>query len=186
MSAPLNEDTPRILSEFSSMANPPIESVLKDKTLEVMLTDGEVGNRGAFDCFVGSVARGFSMFRTPEDSHGSLNSMISLPIENLIFDVLYHRSLPVSPPRLTVFNRVGTGLTTLIPEQDEEPLPIHQPVSVMVGSPPALATALVPRYTEMFRAVCRNGREPRGDEGLPAIAPLATDAFDCGVELGSA
>jgi hypothetical protein len=65
MSAPLNEDTPRILSEFSSMANPPIESVLKDKTLEVMLTDGEVGNRGAFDCFVGSVARGFSMFRTP-------------------------------------------------------------------------------------------------------------------------
>jgi hypothetical protein len=176
----LGDDGPRILSEFCSKGELPIETVTTEKSIEKMLVGGEVGNRGAFDCYFGSIARGLSMYRTETDTRADLYSMISLPIEHLVFDILYHRSLPVPVPQMTIYNRVGRGLQDMVTGPDDDVLPIQMPITILAGSPPAVATALVPRYTEMFRVVCErmgvNPSEMRGYRFSLRWPPLSSIA----------
>ncbi len=151
--AGLNGDAPRILSEFGSTLQPPIEAVTSDRWTEHFLTGGEVGNRGAFDCFYTSMWRGFPIYRTPTDTYGEYASTITLPIEHLVFDVLYHKSLAVPTPSLLVFSRPGGGLHDPAERREENVLPIQQRVTPLAGSPPAVATPLVPRYGELVSSV---------------------------------
>ncbi|MBZ0170853.1 MAG: hypothetical protein K8E66_00585, partial [Phycisphaerales bacterium] len=117
---------------------------------------------GAFDCFYGDMIRaGASRYQTADDVSGEFGATITVPSEQLVFDLIYHQDLEfVARAETLVYsysflhgNREG--------EWDESSLlPINQPATPLAGSPPAVATPLVPRYAEMVQRVTRRFGAP--------------------------
>lgn len=150
----LDDGAPRLLREFCSPNMPEIESRTTESSTEIVLTGGEVGNLGAFDCYFGYIARGANAYRTPEDPTGEFVANISLPIERLIFDLHCHKAVPMTEtPQVLVYNRAG-GLTE-DPAQcrTDQLLPIRARLVQVAGSPPAVATPHVRKYPDMVAAI---------------------------------
>jgi hypothetical protein len=85
-----------------------------------------------------------------------------MPVENLVMDLIYHSSLtPMGEARAMVFSEspdIGTRFTA---ENDPRRLPINAPVVHLAGTPPAVATPLIPRYAELVsHAFSRAGWNP--------------------------
>ena len=122
--------------------------------LEFVLQPGPVGNEGAFDVFRGEILRrGASRFASDGSETGELGANITTPVEHLVFDLVVHESLAFALDAETlVFSRIfdqgrptGSGIA--------DQLPIRQPAVPLPGSPPAIATPLVPGYSEVMADV---------------------------------
>src|SRR5262249_52136451 len=103
----------------------------------------------AFDCFFGEIARGAPRYRTESDPYGEFTSTITLPIENLVFDLILHESIELPPPEVRVYGRPMGGPYDPLSVNEESALPLAEKCVELAGSPPAVATPLVPRYSEM-------------------------------------
>jgi len=147
-------DHPQILREFCSSNMPPLEFRETPDGREYVLPGGPVGNLAAFDCFYGYVMRGLPNRAGPNDEFGSVAAALTLPVEGLIFDMLFHRdAMPAKAPEVLVYGFPHGGPDDPSQQTVRNLLPIsHVPVE-LAGSPPAVATPLVPRYSQLVNRI---------------------------------
>jgi len=158
-----------VLSRFSHGNVPQIDAVDAERGKDFVLRPGPIGNHGAFDFFLGDMlCRAASRYRTEQDSEGVFGALVTVPTEQLVFDLIYHRELSFVRDADThvfafpVLNTVGVEQ-----HDDSMRLPIQQPAMPLAGSPPAVSTPRLPGYAELVRDVIgRLGGEPDQFGGL--------------------
>jgi hypothetical protein len=135
---------------------------------EFYLPAGEVGNRAIFDCFYGYIIRGLPVYQSPEDEFGSFAVPISLPVENLVFDIIYHRSIPIAETVEAVLFGFPNGGPDDVAEQTvKNQLPLSDRPLELAGSPPAVATPLAPGLNRVAeRVYARMGWNPDEFRGV--------------------
>lgn len=163
---PIEEgESSRMMRSFNKGDVPEIRAEETEGGTDYVIQPGPIGNRGAFDCFYGDMIRaGASRYRTDDDVTGEFGATITVPAEHLVFDLIFHKDLEfISSTTARVYaysflhgNREGDW-------DESSRLPINQPPGSLAGTPPAVATPLVPRYAEMVQQVI-------GRLGAPASA----------------
>lgn len=166
-------DPPMLLREFCSRNMPQIESIDRGGEREFILTGGSLGNLGAFDCTFGYIARGLNAFRSESDSWASVATGITLPINTLVFDIIYHRERPVPrQPEVLVYGFPHGGLDSPAAQTVQNQLPISGEFTELADSPPAVATPLVPWYGQAVgRVYARMGWNPKDFLGMRMQMP---------------
>lgn len=148
-------DGPLVLREFCSPNLPPFEVNDTREGREFLLPGGPVGNTSAFDCFFGYVARGLPRLRAPGNEYGSCATPITMPAENLVMDIIAHRDAGVPlTPEIAVYGFPHGGPDGPSEQTVHNRLPMSEKVIELAGSPPALATPLVPRYPLLAAKIC--------------------------------
>lgn len=145
----------KMMPAFCSGAVPEIEAVVGTKSTSYSIGPGPVGNTGVFDCFFGNISRACgNRYRTEDDQVSDLFSVISAPVETLLFDVIVHRDLGfMRNAELAVYAR-PTGNTAPTANHDESTrLPISEKVKRLGDQPPVVATPLIPRYKALVQTV---------------------------------
>jgi hypothetical protein len=146
-----------MMKEFCSQAIPDIHTRNEDGVLMDELGPSTIGNSGAFTCVFGSITRAIGPRKAdgPEDQ-GRFRVSISAPVETLQFDMLVHRECEFALDQ-TIKTYCGFATSSnQIPERDL--LPIHATRTDLGAEPPAVQTALFPRYAELTeRAFARMG-----------------------------
>ncbi len=135
---------------------------------DYVLRSGAVGNVGAFDCFTGELMRRAAARYVNElDQTGEVGTTIALPTETAVVDLVYHRSVDMSGARALIFGEISAQGKQTPSETDARVLPMRPRLKALAGRPPAVATALVPQYSEMLQAVFdRGGWSPDEFAGL--------------------
>jgi hypothetical protein len=160
-------DPPRLLRRFCSASMPEIVTRVNGPATEYLLPAGPVGNLGAFDCFFGEIVRGAPRYRTESDPYWEFTSTITLPIETLVFDLIVHESVELSPPEVRVYGRPMGGPYDPARIDETSALPLAETCVELAGRPPAVATPLVPRYSDLVHAVMKDlGHGPSAFRGL--------------------
>jgi hypothetical protein len=177
----------RALRSFARGDVPEIEPVEAEGGTDYVIRPGPIGNRGAFDCFYGDMLRaGASRFRTDADVYGEFGATITVPTETLIFDVIYHRDLDFCADAMTKVYAYSYSHGNREGNWDEATsLPIRQPPVPIAGTPLAVATPHVPRYSELVQRVFeRLGVDASSFRGLryelkyPPLGSTAVIHFD--------
>lgn len=165
-------DPPGLLRRFCSASMPEIETRQDGNAFACVLPPGPIGNTGAFDCFFGDIRRGKSRYRDNADDYAEFAASVKLPTETLIFDLIAHRSLDIPTPEVRVFGRPMGGPDDPEQRAPESLLPLAERCVELAGHPPAVATPLVPRYTELVHLVMeRLGYSPREFRGWRLLIP---------------
>ena len=158
-----------LLSTFNRGEIPEIDAVPVDGGTDYVLQPGPIGNRGAFDCFLGDMLRaGASRFRTADDTTGEFGAMVTVPSEQLVFDLVAHKDAAFA---LSASSHIYASYFTHEQQggqwDEGARLPIRQSSSELAGSPPAVATPMVPRYSDMQSFVFeRLGWKPSDFQGV--------------------
>jgi len=155
---------------FSRGESPAIDMFkAPDGGVEYTLASGSVGAATAFDCYRGEVFRAVAPSRqTFPGETGEFCASISAPVEQLVLDVIVHEDLAfvLDAEALTYGTMYGSGEATR-PGGDRTRLPIRARPVELAGRPPAVSTAMVPRYNEIFRTMhTRLGVDPTRLRGL--------------------
>ncbi|MDZ4829573.1 MAG: hypothetical protein SGJ09_05160 [Phycisphaerae bacterium] len=155
---------PWLMSSWCSPPYPPLERVNRADDEVHELTDGPIGRTGEFSCMFGFVERGtVPRYADEQNRTGEPASAITLPIETLLFDLFVHRSLlEARRPELCVYGR-PSGTLSLDPDlRVRQLLPFSERLVELGGSPPQVATPLVPGYEKLVAtAFERAGWNPR-------------------------
>jgi hypothetical protein len=145
---------PLLIREFSSPDMPELIARPSGDGLEVLLPRGQVGNRGAFDCFFGFVYRGVSCVPSPENLYGSAAAPITLPVESLVFDLIVHKGVKLQGmPEIAMYGFPHGGPDGPAAQTESNRLPLQERLVELAGSPPALATPAVPGLAKMGGAL---------------------------------
>lgn len=169
---PLDHAAPNglpLMTEFCRGQIPQVDATTTEQGCDYVMCSGEVGNTGAFDCFSGEIMRSeVGRYATPQDQTGEVGMVISMPCESVLVDLLYHRDLNfVSQSSSLLFSEVIPHGQQTPREGDSKVLPICPRLTTLAGSPPAVATPLVPRYSEMVQRVFdRTGWNPSDFLGI--------------------
>jgi hypothetical protein len=175
-----------LLRDFTRGNAPTIKAVKTDDGIDCEIQPGPIGNAGAFDCFRGEMMRGAaSRYRTDTDETGEFGVSITTPSEHLIFDLIAHRDLEfVLSPDVLFFSRIFAHGERTGSRDDATLLPIRQQPVQLSGSPPAVATRLIPGYAEILRTVTeRLGMDPAQFRGVrlhlrfPPLGSTVTQRF---------
>lgn len=144
-----------LLRAFTTAQRPEFELRQTQHGMYYMLPPGPVGNTAAFDCFFGDLTRGdVPRYRTAEDRTGEFTSVISVPIEHQLLDVLVHRDLAAGfRPEAFVYGDPLGGQGFGSADQSHCILPIDETVRQLPGSPPITVTPVYSRYAEMVETV---------------------------------
>jgi len=147
-------DPPFVIREFCSDNVPALEQVISPEGREIMLPGGPVGSQGACDCVFGYAAKGLSRYRNEEDRFASVAASILLPTEVLICDLLLHNSVELEgKPELLIYGFPHGGIDSPAAQSVQNQLPHNFDVTELVGSPPAVGTAHIPRYSRIVNRV---------------------------------
>lgn len=139
-----------LIRKFCSPNMPEMREVIAERYREYYLPTGTVGNTGAFDCFFGNVESRLPRYAQPDDSYGQFASIITVPIETLIFDVMLHRDIKLqSPPQAFVHGRPDDMPNVVTDRNAHTLLPIQAKCVELAGRPPAVSIATVPKYNEL-------------------------------------
>lgn len=135
---------------------------------DYVLRSGAVGNTGAFDCFTGEIMRSAAArYWSEGDEIGELGTTVAMPCESVIVDLLYHRSLDMSKAQALIFGEKFVHGQRAPSEGDGRVLPMRPRLATLAGSPPAVATSLVPQYSEMVLTVFERAKwKPSDFAGL--------------------
>lgn len=155
-----------MMMEFTSERLPSVVSKPTKGGRDLVLMPGAVGNFGAIDCFQGDLMRAaVSRYRVgDEDPVGELGSTISVPVEQLVFDLIVHHELEYAlTPQVVVFGRGFPHDQTVDLGGGDSVLPIHEEPRRLAGSPPVVTTPLVPKYTQIFQRVADRLGYPASD-----------------------
>lgn len=163
-----NGGVPRLLKRFCSPNMPEIDVSQAGATTEYTLPAGPVGNLGAFDCFFGEIVRNAHAYSSPEDRFGEFSTLLTLPAENLVFDLIVHKDVQMaSAPMFAIYGfpqGFGDNIAASRPQWE---LPLSEPILELAGTPPTVANPLIPRYPELVQAVyARMGWRPADFYGL--------------------
>lgn len=174
------EDPPHVVRRFCSPNMPRLETAPSgDNRIEHLLPGGPVGNLGAFDCVIANIVRDLPARAAPGNEYASFAASESLPVEQLIFDLIVHRSITdADHPEVSVFGFPHGGPDDPGAQRQQNLLPVSGTFTELAGSPPAVATPLVPRYTEIMLAVFeRMGMKPgefRGRRMVLKYPPMSS------------
>ena len=158
-----------IMRSFTRGSPPKVKPVDTPEGRDYVLTEGPVGNEGAFDCFWGEQMRGaVARYATAPDETGEFGAAITAPVENLVSDIIVHRSLDFAlKPDVLVFGHIFAHGRKTGGADDPTLLPIRQSTNELPGSPPLVNTALVPKYPSIVRHVYeRMGWDPAEFHGV--------------------
>jgi hypothetical protein len=140
---------PKLLSKFCSPNMPAIRLAEEPTGPVYELSEGPVGNTGAFNCFFGTVVRAAAnKYAAPGDEHGELSTLMLLPVEWLQFDLLIHHDLDVAPDQLDAFMVGRLGNANF--EAGSMRLPFDEKPVELNGQPPVLSSSLVEGYDEIM------------------------------------
>lgn len=158
----------RMLRGFSSAELPDIGVVCKDDVCEYVLNGGRVGNLGAFDCFFGHRSVGASAYRDGDNEFGEFVAGLSLPTEQLIFDLFVHRDVSLgSAPEVLVYHKLVDAMRVPGGAESDRLLPLRARMVELPGSSAGIVTPVYARYPELFGAVAE--RLGRGVEEFRAM-----------------
>jgi hypothetical protein len=166
---------PQLLQEFCSPTMPPLSSANVTGGREVSLPAGEVGNRATFDCYYGYRVRGVPAFRAPGNELGSYGVAVTMPVESVVLDLIFHHSLAIDKTvEGLLFGFPHGGPDNPTAQSDRNRLPMSERPVELAGPPPALATPLVPAVGRIAeRVYARMGWDPRDFRGLRLQVPYA-------------
>ncbi len=118
------------------------------------LCDGPVGHSAAFDCAFGSYGRKFAPWHRDDlNRYGEHPTLLFTPCEALIADVFVHRDLPFEmPPEAALYSGLFDGVDAAWSGRESDRMSLAESVQKL-GSPPSIATPLVPRYPQMVKTV---------------------------------
>mgnify|MGYP005724510193 CR=1 FL=1 len=139
------------LSRFNKGEIPEIEAVEAPGGTDYLIQPGPIGNTGAFDCFYGDMIRaGASRYSDSTDETGEFGVTVTAPAECVLFDIVAHKDLDfVLDADSYVYAHLYTGGQIDGQWDEASLLPIRQRATAIPGSPPAVATTLVPHYSDM-------------------------------------
>lgn len=149
-----------LMPSFCSPPAPPLIASEHDNAVTYRLGDGPVGRTGEVTCFFGMYEPGVvSRYATPVDQFGEVSSVITLPIETLLFDLFVHRSLvEAHDPEVCVFGRPSGSVSPDPADRGGQRLPISETLQDITGAPPQVATELVPNYDQIIAATFARAR----------------------------
>lgn len=154
---PLDDGAPDpFLREFGSGELPEIEAEqVSPNATDYVLKPGPIGNSGAFDCFFADkMLAGASRFTTDADNTGEFGTTLTVPTARVVFDLIAHRDCAFALDATAhVYAYFFTHGEHGGDWDDASRLPIERPPAELAGAPPAVATPLVPRYTDMSKYV---------------------------------
>jgi len=153
---PLHADDPdHVMHRFNRGDLPEIERVQVQDGFDYVIQPGPTGNQGAFDFFTGNAIRGkVDRYWSAQDQTGEMGATISVPTEQIVFDLIVDRELDFALDcKAFVRTQYAMNGEMLPGFQESSPLPIRIAASRLAGSPPAVATPLVPRYAELTRYI---------------------------------
>lgn len=162
---------------------PKIHTVETGEGRNFVLGEGPVGNEGAFDCFWGEFMRkAVNAFAERPTDVGEFGAAITAPVEHLVLDLIVDRRLEFAlKPEMLVFGRIFATGQPSGEREDPNLLPIHEAPVEIPGSPPAVGTALIPRYSELVtKTYERLGWDPsqfRGIRLLLDFPPLGSSVI---------
>ena len=139
-----------VLREFCSPNAPKLEVEYGGSPgMEFYLPGGQVGNKATFDIYRGDIVRNLPMTKSPGNEVGFYASSITLPTQDLIFDVIVHRDLEVPVPTVRAYGFPQGGPDNPSIQVPANEVHMVERVQELVGSPPALATPLVPQISRI-------------------------------------
>jgi hypothetical protein len=95
-----------------------------------------------------------SKWWTETDKTGEFGATISAPTERLIFDLIVHESLDFAlRPEVLAFGGIFMEREEPLTSESLMPIPVTQAVAPLPGRPPVVATASVPKYSEIVAFV---------------------------------
>lgn len=157
------QDGLAMMPSFSSLDASEVRVIESAQGIDCHLLPGKIGNVGAFDCLRGEfmLAAANRYQEDSEDSTGECGAAITTPSEALMFDLIVHRDLEFAMnPEVLVFSKLSAMGEQTPARDDESVLPINAQTVNLPGVPPAVATPMIPRYTEIAElAVSRLGRD---------------------------
>lgn len=150
-------DAPFML-DFCSQPLPNLKRVRVGSTMSYQLSEGPVGNTGAFSCFVGAIHRDIPYVRTEINEWGNHGARCEVPTELMIVDLFIHHSFSFAiPPEVTLLSNVNSPLQTI----ESRRLPLHETLKDLGRAQVPPPTPEVPRYRALIETVLN-----RFDRGL--------------------
>jgi len=144
------DEIPGLLKSFCSASVPALNIRRTSSGVEFMLPSGPMGKAGIFDACMGFAVRGLPRYRNAENPIASIATLVSLPCERTITDILIHRSMiPAGGLSAKLFGFPHGGLDTPVAQTVKNELPLFERIVQLAGSPPAVATSHVPRYGQL-------------------------------------
>jgi hypothetical protein len=123
--------------------------------MDYELLPGPVGKSAAFDVYKAEMLRAAaSRYRREPDECGEFGVAVTSPVQTLVYDLIVHRDLPMAArAEPLVFSRTFPEGRPTGGREDASRLPIFSRPLPLAGSPPSVATPLVPGYSAMLRRV---------------------------------
>lgn len=147
---------PGLISGFSSPSVPHIDIRRHSSGVEFMLPAGPVGKSGVFDAFIGFAVRNLPRYRNAENPSGSIATLVSMPYERSVSDILIHRKLlPTGGLSAKLYGFPHGVLDTPVAQTVKNELPMTERIVQLAGSPPAVAMSHVPRYGQLLNHVMK-------------------------------
>ncbi|MFN3166106.1 MAG: hypothetical protein ACE37H_03475 [Phycisphaeraceae bacterium] len=144
-----------LLDQFSNQNGSTLVMQDSPTGLECILEPGPIGNLNAIDIVRGHRKSAFApRFSAPARTYEEFGVAITTPCQYLVFDLFMHEDIAtLEQAQAMVFAKIFSQGDTVLEPQDQSVLPIAlEPVRI-AGKPPAVATALVPGYADLFAYV---------------------------------
>jgi len=151
---------PALLPEFCSHPLPDVRVLPEDGGAVYELAEGPIGNPRAVTCALGWINRSFASAVVPEDEVeeqpvAEHSLVLDTPVEEVQFDVFFHRSLPFEElPRAALFSLMEGRPAFPLSQQDRYLLELPLQVQRLGSRPPVVTTPELPRYAKMLELAC--------------------------------
>jgi hypothetical protein len=168
---------PALMTEFCSPNMPPLSIETVAGGFDVLLPSGPVGNLATLDCYFGYIARGYAAHRGSANAFGVLGIPITIPVEMVVFDLVFHRSLAIGETVEALLYGAADRSPERSTTDEQDPhardrLPMSERPLELAGRPPALSTPVVPAITRIAEHVYkRMGWDPKEFQGLRLQVP---------------
>lgn len=148
---------PKLIADFCEPGVPELGLVKTPLGWLYELADGPVGKAGSMTVYFGLYTHGGgTRYRTADDRYGDLFTNITMPVEHLQFDMVFHRDLSfVRAAEAFVRGNLG------VPGAPPQTLPFGLRPELVAETAVGLRSELCPRYAELIdRALRGMGHRP--------------------------
>jgi hypothetical protein len=141
-------NTPGLMRDFCRGEMPEIHIEERDNGIFYDLGEGPVGRTGEFSCYFGYGYRNFvPRYASKPDSKGSLYCAVSMPVEQVMFDLFVHRELPDAlNAAASVYGKPWADRGTI---DENARLPIEERI-INLGTGANVSTPMAKDYPEVI------------------------------------
>ncbi|MCP3903432.1 MAG: hypothetical protein GY715_07325 [Planctomycetes bacterium] len=144
-----------LIGEFCSKPIPDLDVIVDAGEVQYELPPGPVGNTASLTCIQGQVSRRIGpAYAEHPGEFTEIGSSVITPVEHLLFDMLVHRDYDwAMNPELLIYSRLDGGAMHASARRERNTLPVFETVHDAGWGAAALASSLVPRYSNLVRHV---------------------------------